>query len=110
VIYTTFKILFDKAHSRFNNRNGSYYYIADRVVDIKNARSSQSALTPTESSLLAQSAPSEAEALGASFGIARRKAERAFLALIALSSDDQFLEDHFLFNAFPVLEANMYIT
>lgn len=98
----TYKILFDKTHSsRFNSRNGSYYYIADCVVDIKNARTGQSALTPTESSLLTQSAPSKAEALGASSGIVHRKAERAFLTLIALSSDDQFLEDYFSVNVFP---------
>lgn len=50
------------------------------------------ALTPTELRLTAQSAPSEAEALGASSCIIRRETERAFLTLIALSPDGQFLE------------------
>lgn len=96
MIYSTRKILLDKAYSlRINSQNGSYYYIVDRVVDIKNARPRQSALTPTESSLLTQSAPSETEAFGASPGIVRCKTERAFLALIALSSNGQFLEDDF---------------
>lgn len=93
---------------KLNSRNGSYYHIADSVVDIKYARPSQSALTPTESSLLTQSAPSKAEALGASSDIVRRKAERTFLALIALLSDDQFLENYF--NAFPILRRKQICT
>jgi len=68
-------------------------------------------LTPTESSLLTQSAPSEAEALGASSGIVRRKAERAFLALIALPTDDQFLEDDLSVNFLSSVmsEANNFL-
>lgn len=96
---TTYKILFDKTHP-FKIQQ-SYNYVVDRVVDVKNARPGQSTLTPTESGLLAQSAPSEAEAFGASSGVVHREAERAFLALIALSSDDQFLKDDFSLNASP---------
>lgn len=77
---------------RESNRVESYHHVAGRFVDVKHSRTRQSALTPAESSLLAQRAPPEAETLGASPGVVRRKAERAFLAPIALPSDGQFLE------------------
>lgn len=60
----------------------------------------QSALTPTESSLLTHCASSEAEALGASSDVVYRETERAFFALITLSSNDQFLENYISVNAF----------
>lgn len=58
----------------------------------------QSTLTPTESSLLTQCASSEAEALSASSDVIHRETERAFFALITLSSNDQFLENYISVN------------
>jgi len=72
----------------------SYYHIAARFVDVKDPWACQSALTPAETSLLTHCTPSKAEALGASSSVVRRKTERAFFTLIALSSDDQFLGNH----------------
>lgn len=76
---------------------GSYRNVVG-PVDVENTRMRQPALTPAEFSLMAQGASSEAEALGASSRVIRREAERAFLTLIALAPDGQFLENNYILN------------
>lgn len=69
----------------------------DRLVDVENTRMGEPTLTPAEPSLTAHGAPSEAEALGASSRVVRRETERAFLTLIALTPDGQFLGNNYSF-------------
>lgn len=81
-------------------RNKSYRYVAGCLVDVKNTRMRQPALTPTAPGLMASGAPAEAEALDASFGVVRGEAERTFFTLITLPPDGQFLENHSLIKTF----------